>query len=106
MVYASESATATAHGGAAVWDIFPADATDKLNQFLRETVVIKAKYSDNPILRQQFYLTTPQLANLARRYNVSPWRIYQNPGDAVFIPTGCAHQVCLDDIIIHGRCVI
>jgi lysine-specific demethylase 3 len=106
MVYASESSAATAGSGAAVWDIFPADATDKLNQFLRETIATKAKYSDDPILRQQFYLTTPQLANLARKYNVSPWRICQNPGDAVFIPAGCAHQVYLDDIIIHVRCVM
>lgn len=106
MTYASESSTATASGGAAVWDIFPADATDKVNQFIRETMDAKAKYMDEPILRQAFYLTTQQLTDLARKYNISPWRIYQNPGDAVFIPTGCAHQVCCLMIIVDLRCVI
>jgi len=31
---------------------------------------------------------------LDREHNIRPYRIYQNPGDAVFVPAGCAHQVC------------
>ncbi|CAG8787956.1 5778_t:CDS:1, partial [Racocetra persica] len=31
---------------------------------------------------------------LLQEEGVSGWRIYQNPGDAVFVPAGCAHQVC------------
>jgi lysine-specific demethylase 3 len=93
MTYASDSKTAVDRGGAAIWDIFPADATETINQFLLETMKQKTNIND-PILSQAYYLTKPQLDQLAKKYSVFPWRIYQNPGDAVFIPAGCAHQVC------------
>jgi [histone H3]-dimethyl-L-lysine9 demethylase len=92
MTYAAPSEMATTRGGAAVWDIFPADATETLRSFLRESV---SHPIDDPVLRQTFYISTPQLAELREMHNVIPWRIYQNPGDAVFIPAGCAHQVSL-----------
>jgi lysine-specific demethylase 3 len=91
MTFAAESKTAKERGGAAVWDIFPADATDKLRTFLRTT---SSKPVDDPVLRQTFYISIPQLEQLRNEYGIVPWRIYQNPGDAVFIPAGCAHQVC------------
>ncbi|KAK9448712.1 uncharacterized protein V1518DRAFT_417990 [Limtongia smithiae] len=50
--------------------------------------------TDDPIHRQFFYLTDPELKLLRERYGVLPYRIWQKPGDAVFIPAGCAHQVC------------
>ena len=90
MTFASPNEISTARGGAAVWDIFPADATDTIRQFLRELT----NYGiDDPVLRQTFYISTPKLKKLREQYNVIPWRIYQNPGDAIFIPAGCAHQV-------------
>jgi lysine-specific demethylase 3 len=36
------------------------------------------------LLRQVLYEET----------GVKSYRIYQRPGDGVFIPAGCAHQVC------------
>ena len=90
MTFAAPSEIATQRGGAAVWDIFPADVTDKLRQFLRDSVT---KDIDDPVLRQTFYISAPQLDKLCKEYNIIPWRIYQNPGEAVFIPAGCAHQV-------------
>ena len=49
MIFAAPNETSTARGGAAVWDIFPADATDAIRQFLREST----NYGiDDPVLRQ------------------------------------------------------
>ena len=91
MTFATDNEVMTERGGAAVWDIFPADVTDTLRMFLRTASSEKV---DDPVLRQTFYISTPQLQQLREEYGVVPWRIYQNPGDAVFIPAGCAHQVC------------
>jgi [histone H3]-dimethyl-L-lysine9 demethylase len=91
MTFATPSEIANERGGAAVWDIFPAEATDSLRRFLRDSVT---RDIDDPVLRQTFYISTPQLDVLREEYQIIPWRIYQNPGDAVFIPAGCAHQVC------------
>lgn len=90
MTFASPNEVSTARGGAAVWDIFPADATDTIRTFLCEST---SNTIDDPILRQKFYISTPQLQKLREEYHIVPWRIYQNVGDAVFIPAGCAHQV-------------
>jgi [histone H3]-dimethyl-L-lysine9 demethylase len=90
MIFASPNETSAARGGAAVWDIFPADATDTIRQFLREST---NHGIDDPVLRQKFYISTPKLQKLREQYNIIPWRIYQNSGDAIFIPAGCAHQV-------------
>jgi [histone H3]-dimethyl-L-lysine9 demethylase len=105
MTYASDSKTAADRGGAAIWDIFPADATHTINQFLQETTKRNANAID-PILSQAYYLTKPQLDELAKKYGIFPWRVYQNPGDAVFIPAGCAHQVYPHKLTIYVRCVI
>jgi lysine-specific demethylase 3 len=91
MTFAAPSKTTTERGGAAVWDIFPADTTDIIRRFLQES---SSKDIDDPVLRQTFYISTPQMKQLREEYNVISWRIYQNPGEAVFIPAGCAHQVC------------
>jgi len=91
MTYATPNEASASRGGAAVWDIFPVTATNHLRTFLK-----RASYYDidDPVMRQQFYISTPQLAQLREEHHITPWRIYQNPGDAVFIPAGCAHQVC------------
>ncbi|OLL23307.1 Lysine-specific demethylase 3A [Neolecta irregularis DAH-3] len=78
--------------GCAVWDIFSALDTDKIRRFLLEK--FPKMNCDDPIHRQQHYLTTDQLKELSYEYGVQSYRMYQNPGDAVFIPAGCAHQVC------------
>ena len=95
MVYA---APVTADGEApsppgAIWDIFEPRDTQTLNKYLRQ------KYPhmgiDDPVNRQLFYLSSDDLCIL----NTEKWgytrsfRILQEPGDAVLIPAGCAHQV-------------
>ncbi|KAJ2538513.1 hypothetical protein GGF49_005861 [Coemansia sp. RSA 1853] len=82
--------------GAAVWDIYTPEAVANLREYIRET-----KYSGNttgdPIHDQGTFLTYPMRKEIYERYGSaggSCYRIYQNPGDAVFVPAGCAHQVC------------
>ena len=48
----------------------------------------------SPIHSQQFFLHSGLRVELLKRKGIKPWRIYQKPGQAVFIPAGCAHQVC------------
>ncbi|KIM21613.1 hypothetical protein M408DRAFT_101995 [Serendipita vermifera MAFF 305830] len=82
--------------GYAVWDIYPSESSAKIRKFLKEEYPLETspvQYVD-PIHSQYFYLTPALRRKLFEKYKVSSWRIYQKPGDAVFIPAGCAHQVC------------
>lgn len=79
--------------GCAAWDLFRASDSDKLRHFLRRK--FKANnYQHDPIHSQQFYLDSQSRKELCDTYGVKSYRVYQRPGDAVFIPAGCAHQVC------------
>lgn len=79
---------------AAVWDIYPAEDLPKIKKFLAELADdLKIKVVD-PIHDQWVYLDATLRSKLWEKYKVRSWRVYQNPGDAVFIPAGCAHQVC------------
>lgn len=49
--------------------------------------------TNDPIHGQQFYLDEDLRAELFNRVGVMSYRVYQRPGEAVFIPAGCAHQV-------------
>jgi len=49
----------------------------------------------DPIHEQEFYLDVELRKALWEEYGVKSYRVYQRPGDGVFIPAGCAHQVCL-----------
>ncbi|CBQ68647.1 conserved hypothetical protein [Sporisorium reilianum SRZ2] len=79
--------------GVAAWDIFRAEDADTLRAFLREEHA-KLNFQDDPIHIQRFFITAPQRVKLFRKYGVKSWRIHQKAGEAVFIPAGCAHQVC------------
>ena len=72
----------------AVWDIFPPSAASAIRAYLRE----KDDRIDDPIHRQLYYLAEHEIAML-KDVGVMSYRIYQEPGDAVFIPAGCPHQV-------------
>ncbi|CCG81617.1 protein of unknown function [Taphrina deformans PYCC 5710] len=81
--------------GCAVWDVFTPADLDPIRSYLIEKLRKENPKAimDDPIRRAQFYLNKTDLEHLAQRGILSK-RIYQNPGDAVFIPAGCAHQVC------------
>lgn len=58
----------------------------------------------DPIHGQQFYLDERLRDLLFKEYGVISYRFYQRPGDAVFIPAGCAHQVCVFRVSWPMRC--
>ena len=77
--------------GCAVWDLYKAQDAPKLRKFLRRK--FKGQYQNDPIHSQTFYLDTHLRQELFEDLGVKSHRIYQRPGEAVFIPAGCAHQV-------------
>ncbi|KAI5851633.1 hypothetical protein DFP73DRAFT_537920 [Morchella snyderi] len=81
----------------AIWDIFPPSASTHLRKYLNSEEFLKAHEGamelDDPIHRQVYYLTEEDMIKLYEANGVMAHRIYQEPGEAVFIPAGCAHQV-------------
>lgn len=88
------SSTPDGNPGTAAWDLFRAEDSTKLRHFLKKKFRSNLPLHD-PIHSQQFYLDTKSLAELWKDYGVKSFRIYQKPGEAIFIPAGCAHQVSL-----------
>ncbi|KAI0047285.1 Clavaminate synthase-like protein [Auriscalpium vulgare] len=85
--------------GVAAWDLFRWEDADKLRKFLRRRNNTTATHQD-PIHTQQIYLDATLRRELHDEYGVKSYRVYQAPGEAVFIPAGCAHQVAnLSDTI-------
>ncbi|KAF7354901.1 Clavaminate synthase-like protein [Mycena sanguinolenta] len=68
--------------GCAAWDLFRAQDSDKIRQFMRAKFALT---SNDPIHMQQIYLEDDARRQL--------WEEYGKAGEAVFIPAGCAHQV-------------
>ena len=85
-------ATLTPEGkpGGAVWDIYDASDAGKIRDFLK--VKFKGKFQNDPIHSQTFYLDCDLRKELYEEFGVKSYRIYQRPGDAIFVPAGCAHQ--------------
>lgn len=77
--------------GRAAWDLFNSEDSEKLRAFLRKK--FKGQFQHDPIHSQQFYLDEALRRELWEEYQVKSYRVYQAPGEAVFIPAGCAHQV-------------
>ncbi len=113
MLYATDCEDGTP--GYAVWDLFRAEDSDKIRAFLRKrftpgsaatvngqmqtpaekaTALHQAIAVHDPIHSQHFYLDVELRKELWEQYGVKSYRIYQRPGEGVFIPAGCAHQVC------------
>jgi lysine-specific demethylase 3 len=90
MLWAAEFAKGVP--GRALWHIFPAAASRIINEFLRRRGFTGL---GDLIHLQQVYLTPALLNFLFEQTGVRPWTILQQPGDAVYIPAGCAHQVRL-----------
>ncbi|WVN88947.1 uncharacterized protein L203_104162 [Cryptococcus depauperatus CBS 7841] len=85
--------------GCAVWDLYRVEDADKIRDFLINKFGKTHSFID-PIHSQTFYLDSQLRRELWDKMGVAGWRIYQYPGQAIFIPAGCAHQVCnLSDCI-------
>lgn len=83
--------TPTGEVGCAAWDIFRVEDSDKIRLFLKKH--FRGNQND-PIHAQSFYLDPTLRKQLYDEHDVKSYRFYQKPGEAVFIPAGCAHQVC------------
>ncbi|OAX39131.1 Clavaminate synthase-like protein [Rhizopogon vinicolor AM-OR11-026] len=90
MTYASPSPDGKP--GCAVWDLFRAQDAEKLRHFLKKK--FKGAFQHDPIHSQQFYLDSQLRKELYDTVGIKSYRVYQKPGEAIFIPAGCAHQVC------------
>ncbi|KAJ3239618.1 hypothetical protein HDU81_005599 [Chytriomyces hyalinus] len=77
---------------AAVWDIYARKDLEVLRKFLR--VEFGVDNSQDPVHDQFYYIDEARRKKLFLEHGVLGWRIFQNVGDAVFVPAGCAHQVC------------
>ncbi|KAI0269299.1 hypothetical protein BC834DRAFT_820114 [Gloeopeniophorella convolvens] len=77
--------------GVAAWDLFRAEDADRLRKFLKRRFGGNGQH--DPILSQQYYLDATLRKELFDDYGIKSHRVYQRPGDAVFVPAGCAHQV-------------
>jgi len=77
--------------GVAAWDLFRAEDADRLRRFLKRRFGASGQH--DPILSQQYYLDAELRKELFDDYGIKSHRVYQRPGDAVFVPAGCAHQV-------------
>lgn len=78
--------------GCAAWDLFRACDSGNIRQFLKQKFPKQSAVTD-PIHSQQYYLDEVLRKELYDQYGVMSYRVYQRPGEAVFIPAGCAHQV-------------
>lgn len=87
-----ESESSTGQGGGALWHIFSREDTARLGQILKTHPSYNGK--GNPIHQHNIYLSAADLEVLKREHGIVPFVIIQRRGQAVFIPAGCAHQVC------------
>jgi hypothetical protein len=77
--------------GTALWHIFKASDSLSIWTYIREFYGCTL---NDPIHSQHYYLGPADLNRLAELHGVAPYAIHQKVGEAVYIPAGCAHQVC------------
>jgi len=71
-----------------------ADQADEKAKWIQARIAAQKRTGHDVIHDQQTYLSEDLLVELRETFGVRSWRIYQRVGEAVFIPAGCAHQVC------------
>lgn len=101
MTYASP--TRDGKPGTAAWDLFRAEDSDTIRMFLKKK--FKGTFQHDPIHSQLFYLDTPLRHELWTDFGVKSYRVYQKPGEAIFIPAGCAHQVSYSYVSLRCLCL-
>jgi lysine-specific demethylase 3 len=86
--------------GYAIWDIYRAEDSECIRNYLAKfpNPFVKALPDgtipkQDPIHLQAFFLDPTMRKELYEVHGVYSHRVYQYPGQAVFIPAGCAHQV-------------
>ncbi|KAJ2615140.1 Lysine-specific demethylase 3B [Coemansia sp. RSA 1365] len=86
----TESADSS-HG--TVWDIYPLPVVDQLREFLQEEAPSLSSKSDI-VHNQQLFMNDRWCEELFERYgdDAKCFRVYQNVGDAVFVPSGYLYQ--------------
>lgn len=84
--------------GGARWDLFRAEDAPLIRKFLCDRFNLASGL--DPIHSQQFYLDKQLRAELYAKTGVRSHRVIQRKGEAVFIPAGCAHQVCIIRVFI------
>ncbi|KAJ3760740.1 hypothetical protein EV360DRAFT_68442 [Lentinula raphanica] len=89
MTYASDCPDGSP--GCAAWDLFRPEDSAKLRVYLKKKLPAGSTPMD-PIHGQQVYLNEVMRKELAEELGVYSYRVYQRPGEAIFIPAGCAHQ--------------
>ena len=80
----------------AEWILIHRNDLELVNEYLHHK---DPKFHDDghAVLSSQFFLTPMMTQELSER-GVRVYNIAQSVGDAVFIPVGCAHQVCHIDL--------
>jgi len=76
------------------WDIWPHSSIPLLARLLDNNAPLSDCDLGGPISRATYYLGRDLITDAATAGAI-PWTCIQNPGDALFIPSGCPHQVCL-----------
>lgn len=90
LVYAGASKVGQKLG--AEWLIFSREDTKSLSEYLRIHAPRLGADGKDPCHAGQIYLDDNMLLGM-KKAGIRPFRIHQLPGQAVFIPAGCAHQV-------------
>lgn len=78
--------------GHALWHIFAREDADKLRAYLTDRFNLSHEEED-PISSQEYYLTPAMLQELSDKYAVIPFTFHQHLHEAIYIPSGCPHQV-------------
>lgn len=90
--------------GCAAWDLYKAEDSAKIREFLKRK--FKGRCQNDPIHSQQFYLDEALRKELWDEEGVFSFRVMQRPGDAIFIPAGCAHQVFFVFFRVMARLIV
>jgi hypothetical protein len=90
MMFHSEGKVGDACG--AEWYIWPHESIAGIARVVRPEDSDSCAVAD-PILSEMYFLDEEARRDVFLQSGNPPWRVLQQPGDAVFIPPRCPHQV-------------